>query len=148
MATTVDPPTLDASPPSETPPKRRRVWPWAMGGVFLLIVAGTVAAGGYVRTQFPATRLTTAPQTLARVQTSGWGTKIMSVRATADDGSPIPVRTSAKGWITPKRDLAPGERIHIAVAVARPGWAKRLVGAIEHTSIVVTAPRARVLTHW
>jgi lipoprotein-anchoring transpeptidase ErfK/SrfK len=148
MATTVDPPTLDASPPSETPPKRRRVWPWAVGGVLLLIVAGAVAAGAYVRTQFPEARLTTAPQALARVQTSGWGTKIVSVRATADDGSSIPVRTSAKGWITPKSTLTPGEHIHIAIAVERPGWARRLVGATEHTSIVVTAPRARVLTHW
>ena len=46
------------------------------------------------------------------------------------------------------RTSTPGERIHIAIAVERPGWAKRLVGAIEHTSIIVTAPRARVLTHW
>jgi hypothetical protein len=35
------------------------------------------------------------------VQTSGWGTKIISVRATADDGSSVPVRTTATGWSWP-----------------------------------------------
>jgi peptidoglycan hydrolase-like protein with peptidoglycan-binding domain len=148
MATTVDPPALDASLPSETPPRRRRVWPWVVGGLLLLIVGGAVAAAAYVRTQFPSTRLAAAPQTLAHVQTSGWGTKILSVRATADDGSSIPVRTSAKGWISPKGTLKPGQRIHIAVAVERPSWAKRLVGATEHQNIVVTAPAVKVLTHW
>ena len=73
----------------------------------------------------------------------------MSVRATADDGSSIPVRTrTAKGWIWPKGTLTPGESVHIAVVIARPSWARKLVGAYERRSITVPAPRAKVLTHW
>src|SRR4030088_36045 len=113
MGTTVDPPALDAKPVSDLPPKRRRIWPWAVGGVFLVLVAGAVAAGVYVRTQFPSTRLAGAPQALARVQTSGWGTKITSVRATAPDGSAIPVRTTGNGWIWPKGTLTPGDTVQI-----------------------------------
>ena len=148
MATTVDPPALDASPLADPPPKHRRIWPWALGGVLLLLVAGAAAAGIYVRTQFPATRLTKASQALARVQTSGWGAKITSVRATAADGSAIAVRTTGKGWIWPRGTLAPGETIHIAITVQRPSWARRLVGEFERRSVTVRAPRARVLTHW
>ncbi|MEA2874788.1 MAG: hypothetical protein QOH67_5163 [Hyphomicrobiales bacterium] len=148
MAVTVDPPALDATPLPEIPPKRRRVWPWVVGGVFLLLITGALAVAAYVRTQFPSTRLAAAPQALARVQTSGWGTKIMSVRVTADDGSAIPVRTTARGWIWPKGTLDPGQTIHVAIVAERPSWARRLVGARERKRITITAPRAKVLTHW
>jgi peptidoglycan hydrolase-like protein with peptidoglycan-binding domain len=148
VATTIDPPAADALAPIDGPPRRRRRWPWAVAGVFLVLVAGAVAAAAYVRTQFPATRLASAAQALARVQTSGWGTKIISVRATADDGSSVPVRTTAKGWIWPKGMLDPGNTIHIAIVVQRPSWARTLVGAYEHKDITVTTPRVRVKTHW
>ncbi len=152
MATAVDPPveppTLNEPPLADIPRRRRRIWPWALGSVLLLLVAGAVAAGVYVRGQFPPSKLAKAPQALARVQTRGWDTKLMSVRATADDGSSIPVRTTARGWIWPKGTLTPGESVHIAIVVARPSWAHKLVGAYEHKSITVTAPRAKVLTHW
>jgi peptidoglycan hydrolase-like protein with peptidoglycan-binding domain len=148
VATTIDPPAADAVAPIEEPPRRRRRWPWAVAGVLLVLVAGAVAAAAYVRTQFPATRLASAAQALGRVQTSGWGTKIISVRATADDGSSVPVRTTGKGWIWPKGMLDPGKTIHIAIVAQRPSWARRLVGAYEHKDITVTTPRVRVKTHW
>jgi lipoprotein-anchoring transpeptidase ErfK/SrfK len=148
VATTAEPPTADQSFPIGSPPKRRHRWPWVAGGVVLLLLAGVVAAAAYVRSQFPSTRLAGAPQALARVQTSGWGARIVSVRATSDDGTPLPIRTTATGWIWPKGTLDPGTRIHIAVVVSRPDWAKRLVGAEEHRNLTVTTPRVRVLTHW
>jgi hypothetical protein len=148
VATTIDPPAADAVAPIEELPRRRRRWPWVVGGVFLVLVAGAVAAAEYVRTQFPVTRLASAPQALARVQTSGWGTKIISVRATTNDGSSVPVRTTARGWIWPKGMLAPGNTIHIAIVVKRPSWARTLVGAYEHKNITVATPRTRVKTHW
>ena len=148
MATTIEPPTLDSFSPIESPPKRRRRWPWAIAGVLLVLVAGAVAAGAYVRTQFPKSRLASAPQALARVQTSGWGTRIVSVRATTLDGTPVPVRTTARGWIWPKGMLHPGQRIEIAIVVKRPGWASPIVGANERKRITVTTPSAKILTHW
>ncbi|MDX6568577.1 MAG: hypothetical protein QOH15_1155, partial [Gaiellales bacterium] len=142
------PPALDATPLPEIPPKRRRVWPWVVGGVFLLLLAGAVAVAAYVRTQFPATRLAPAPQALARVQTSGWGTRILSVRASSADGSAVPVRTTGRGWIWPKGTLAPGQTVRVAIVVERPSWARTLVGAYERRNITITVPRAKVLTHW
>jgi peptidoglycan hydrolase-like protein with peptidoglycan-binding domain len=148
MATTVEPFTFDPPTLEEPPRKRRRVWLWLLAALFILVVAGAVGAAAYVRSAFPSTTLVGAPQTLARVHVAGWGSTLVSVRATGTEDVLVPVTHSSKGWIAPKGIIAAGEKIHIYVTVKRPSWAGWLVGSEEHESIVVTAPRSQVKTHW
>jgi peptidoglycan hydrolase-like protein with peptidoglycan-binding domain len=148
MATTVEPFTFDPPTVEETPPKRRRIWLWALAVVFILLVGGAAGAAFYVRSAFPSTTITGAPQALARIQVAGWGSKLVSLRATGTEDVLVPVSHTAKGWVLPKGILPAGEKIHIFVTVKRPSWARWLVGSEEHESIVVTAPRSQVKTHW
>jgi hypothetical protein len=148
MATTVEPFTFDPQTSTEDPPKRRRRWPWVVGTLFILLVAGAVGAAAYVRSAFPSSTLVGAPQALAHIQVAGWDSKLDSVRATGTEGVLVPITHSSKGWVWPKGTLSAGEKIHITITVKRPSWAGWLVGSTEHQSIVVTAPRSHVKTHW
>jgi peptidoglycan hydrolase-like protein with peptidoglycan-binding domain len=148
MATTVEPFTFDPPTLEEPPRKRLRIWLWLLAALFIMLVAGAIGAAAYVRSAFPSTTLVGAPQTLARVHVAGWGSKLVSVRATGTEDVLVPVTHSSKGWIAPKGIIAAGEKIHIYVTVKRPSWAGWLVGSEEHESIVVTAPRSQVKTHW
>jgi hypothetical protein len=148
MATTVEPFTFDPPVSSESPPKRRRKWPYVVGGLFVLLVAGAIAAGAYVRSAFPSSKVTGAPQALAHIQVAGWGAKLLSVRATGTEGVLVPIKHTAKGWVLPTGILASGEKVHITVTVKRPSWAGWLVGDEEHVSYEMTTPKSVVKTHW
>jgi lipoprotein-anchoring transpeptidase ErfK/SrfK len=144
----MEPGTLEEAPPTETPPKRRRVWPWVVLGFFVLLLAGAVGAAAYVRSAFPSSRLVSAPQALGHFTVAGWGSKLVSVRATGPDGKSVPVRYTAQGWVWPSGKLHPGEELHISIVVKRPNWAARLVGSEEHRELTVVAPSSHVKTHW
>src|ERR1700712_2460596 len=132
MATTVEPFTFDPITTNESPPKRRRTWPYVLGALFVLVVAAAIAAGAYVRSAFPSSKITAAPQALAHYEVAGWGAKLVSVRATGTEGVLVPIKHTAKGWVLPTGILASGEKIHITLTVKRPHWAGWLVGSEEH----------------
>jgi hypothetical protein len=148
MATTMETPTLPTIPPAKKPRRVLRVLLWSLGALLLLGVAGAVGAVVYVKGSFPKSHLASAKQALGRVQVEGKSTKLTSVRATDANGKTVPIRVTAKGWIWPKGILAPGEKLHIAIVVERPSWARRIVGAEEHESIDVVTPTAHLKTHW
>jgi peptidoglycan hydrolase-like protein with peptidoglycan-binding domain len=144
----MEPGALEEAPPTETPPKRRRRWPWVVLGFFVLLAAGAVGAAAYVRSAFPSSSLVGAPQALAHFKVAGWDSKLVSVRATGPDGKPVPIRHTAQGWVWPRGTLRPGEELHISMVVKRPNWASRLVGSEEHRQLTVVAPSSHVKTHW
>ena len=68
-------------------------------------------------------------------------------RARAANGRVIPL-TVLNGRITPRRRIAPGERITLSVVVRRPGWAGWALGAERRETLTVKAPAAHVANRW
>ena len=93
-------------------------------------------------------RLAASPTALARIAVPGLDGRLATVRVSAPDGTPVPVRISG-GALWPERPLAQGEPLTIELTVRRPGWAAWLVGRTSTRTFAVTTPvlhvRARFL---
>jgi peptidoglycan hydrolase-like protein with peptidoglycan-binding domain len=92
-------------------------------------------------------KLTEDPAALARVKLQPFAGKLESVRASAPDGSPVPIDVRADRLV-PRIKLRPGEPITVAVTVRRPGWSSWALGAERHEQLTITAPVAHVVGRW
>jgi len=84
---------------------------------------------------------------LGRVDLQPFAGRLVSVHARTADGRVIPLAVS-DGRITPRRKVAPGERITLSVVVRRPGWASWALGDERHETLTVEAPAAHVTNRW
>ena len=82
-----------------------------------------VAAAGFVAAVVAWSGATLAgdPSALARVEVQPLGGTLEQARASAPDGSPIPLAVS-HGKLTPRTLLAPGEQVTVDVVIRRPRW--------------------------
>ena len=142
MATTVEPFTFDPITSNESPPKRRRKWPYVLGGLFVLLVAGAIAAGVYVRSAFPSSKIGVRPAGARALRGGGLGGQ---ARLGARDGHRGRARAdqahreglgAAHGH--PRRGREDPHHAHGQAPAAGPGW---LVGSEEHLHYDMTTPK-------
>src|SRR4029077_21221428 len=92
-------------------------------------------------------RLTEDSSALARVRLQLFAGTLASVRASAPDGSAVPLEVNG-GRLTPRTKLRPGEAIRVAVVVRRPSWSSWALGAERHERLTIRAPVAHVRQRW
>jgi peptidoglycan hydrolase-like protein with peptidoglycan-binding domain len=84
---------------------------------------------------------------LGRVDLQPLAGSLVRVRARTPDGRAIPL-TVSDGRITPRRKLAPGDRIRITIVVERPGWTGWALGDEQRKTLTLTTPVAHVANRW
>ena len=85
-------------------------------------------AGAVLVWVFSNVRLVADGSALARVELQPFAGSLVSVRARGADGRAVPLVVS-HGRLTPRVQVAPGERISLSVVVRRPGWESWALGA-------------------
>ncbi|HKI90895.1 MAG TPA: L,D-transpeptidase [Gaiellaceae bacterium] len=104
-------------------------------------------AGAAVVWAFSGVRLVADASALGRVELQPFAGSLVSVRARASDGQAVPLVVS-HGRLTPRRQVAAGERISLSVVVRRPGWASWALGAERRETLTVQTPVADVASRW
>ncbi len=140
---------MTVSPPlqirTRRPPPRKRShrgrW------IALAVVVLVPVAAAAVVWAFSGASLAADRSALGRVELQPFAGRLVSVRALAANGRVIPL-TVSHGRITPRRRIAPGERITLSVVVRRPGWASWALGAERRETLTVEAPTAHVADRW
>jgi hypothetical protein len=120
----------------------RRVAAVVAAGV--LVVAALVAAGRYL---LSGASLAADGSALARVKLDPLAGSLETVRASAPDGTSIPLKVR-DGVLTPATRLTPGERVTVAVVVRRPRWASWALGSERRLRLTIRAPVAHVEQRW
>lgn len=140
---------MTVSPPLRVrtgrPPPRKRSHRGRWIG--LAVVVSVVLATGAVVWAFSGARLASDGSALGRVELQPFAGRLVSVHARATNGRVVPL-TVSHGRITPRRRIAPGERITLSVVVRRPGWASWALGAERRETLTVEAPAAHVANRW
>ena len=139
---TVSPP-LQVRTTRPPPRKRSHRGRWIGLAVVVLVPVATAA----VVWAFSGARLVSDRSALGRVELQPFAGRLVSVRARAANGRVIPL-TVSHGRITPRRKIAPGERITLSVVVRRPGWASWALGDERRETLTVEAPTAHVANRW
>src|SRR5262245_19734076 len=127
------------------PPARRRSHRghWiGLGVVVLVAIAGAAAVWA-----FSGVSLVADASALGRVELQPFAGSIVSVHARGADGRPVALVLS-HGRLTPRRQVAPGEQISVAVVVRRPGWASGALGAERRETLTVRTPVADLESRW
>jgi len=96
---------------------------------------------------FSGVRLVADPSALGRVELEPFAGSLVSVDARRADGRSVPLVVS-HGRLTPRGQVASGERISVSVVVRRPGWASWALGSERHESLTVRTPVATVANRW
>ena len=115
----------------------------AVAACFALAVA-VIAAATYF---LSGARLAADPSALARVRLQPLAGSLVSVRATAADGTSVPLAVHA-GVLTPTTPLIPGELVTVAVVVRRPGWAGWALGSERRERLTIRTPVAHIARRW
>ncbi|HST17390.1 MAG TPA: L,D-transpeptidase family protein [Gaiellaceae bacterium] len=116
---------------------------WVVAGC-VLVAAGLIAAATYF---FSGVSLAADKTALARVGLEPLAGSLESVRASAPDGTSIPLAVRG-GVLTPTKRLAPGEQVTVAVLVRRPGWASWALGSERRERLTIRTPVAHVEQRW
>jgi peptidoglycan hydrolase-like protein with peptidoglycan-binding domain len=107
-----------------------------------------VLAGGAVLVwSLSGARLVADNSALGRIELQPFGGSLVSVRAEGPDGRAIPL-VDSHGRLTPRRQVAPGERISLSVVVRRPGWESWALGSERHETLTVQTPVATAASRW
>jgi hypothetical protein len=116
----------------------RRVYLWlAAGGV-----TGAALVFGLLFLLFrPGVSLSSSDVALARVHTSGVGTEVTSVRATAS-GARVALVSGPQGLV-PSSPLAQGESVQLTATATPPAWLQWLFGSSVSSSVTVVTPAAQ-----
>jgi hypothetical protein len=96
---------------------------------------------------FSNVRLVEDRSALARVELQPFAGSLVSVHARGAGGRPVPVVVS-HGRLTPRGQVAAGERISLSVVVRRPGWEGWALGATRHQTLTVRSPVATISNRW
>jgi lipoprotein-anchoring transpeptidase ErfK/SrfK len=95
----------------------------------------------------PSASIEPDSQALIRVQLSGQGAHIQSVRAVGPNGKPIPV-TLRDGRVWPKVQLAVGQKVVVTATIARGAPVGWVLGKRFVVQRAVRTPRARLTSRW
>jgi len=104
-------------------------------------------AGAVLVWVFSNVRLVADGAALARVELQPFAGSLVSVQARGADGRAVPIVVS-HGRLTPRVQVAAGERISISVVVRRPGWESWALGATRHQTLTVRSPVATIVNRW
>ena len=110
------------------------------------LVAAAIA-GAMLVWVFSNVRLVADGSALAHVELQPFAGSLVSVQARGADGRAVPVVVS-HGRLTPRVQVAAGERISISVVVRRPGWESWALGATRHQTLTVRSPVATISNRW
>src|SRR5690242_7111402 len=99
------------------PKRRSHRGRWIGVAVVSVAVAAAAAVGA-----FSGVRLVADASALGRVELEPFAGSLVSVDARGADGRSVPLVVS-HGRLTPRGQVASGERISVSVVVRRPGWA-------------------------
>jgi len=110
----------------------------------VLLAAALLAAGTYF---LSGVSLAADGSALAKVSLEPLAGSLERVRATAPDGTTIPLAVRG-GVMTPKTRLTPGEQVTVAVVVRRPGWASWALGSERRERLTIRTPLAHVEQRW
>jgi hypothetical protein len=102
------------------------------------LAVAALLAGAFA---FSHASLATDGTALARVDLPLTGGTVTSVRAWGPRGRPIPV-SLRNGRLSPRVELAPGERVTVQAIVRRPGWIGWLAGKQDTVRLDLRAPSA------
>ena len=122
--------------------KTIRIGRWFGIGVAVVAVAGAVLVW-----VFSNVRLVADGAALARVELQPFAGSLVSVQARGADGRAVPIAIS-HGRLTPRVQVAAGERISISVVVRRPGWESWALGTTRHQTLTVRSPVATITNRW
>src|SRR6476646_2453617 len=114
---------------------------------FGLGVAVVAIAGAVLVWLFSNVRLAADGAALARVELQPFAGSLVSLQVRGADGRAVPVFVS-HGRLTPREQVAAGERISISVVVRRPGWESWALGATRHQTLTVRSPVAKISNRW
>jgi len=109
-----------------------------------VVVVVAVPAGVWA---FSGATLATDDVALGRVELQPFAGHLVSVDARTADGRAIPLDVT-HGRFTPRRKIAPGAQITVAVVVKRPGWVGWALGDERHETLTVLAPVAHLANRW
>jgi hypothetical protein len=139
--TTLPPPRVrNRRPP---PRKRSHRGRWiALAVAVLVVMAGAAAVW-----TFSGVSLVADASALGRVEVQPFAGSIASIHARGADGRAVPLVLS-HGRLTPRTQVAPGERISVSVVVRRPGWAAWALGAERRETLTVRTPVANLSSRW
>ena len=99
--------------------RRRNGRRWLFTLVGLLATAALALGAGVL--WWSGATLALDNQALARVEVQPLGGSLVSSKAFAPDGTPVPVSVS-RGRLLPQKLLTPGESVTVVTVVRRPGW--------------------------
>jgi peptidoglycan hydrolase-like protein with peptidoglycan-binding domain len=123
--------------------RRRRRAPWIVLAAFVVAAAALLAAVAV----WSGATLAGDPSALARVEVQPLGGTLERARASAPDGTPIPLAVS-HGRLTPRTLLTPGERVTVDVVIRRPGWLGWALGRERRERLTLRAPVVSVSSRW
>lgn len=127
---------------SPAPPRpHRRIGAYAIAAV--VAVAVVVAALFAAAIAWSGVSLAPDDDALAHLKTPKFAASVESIRATDAGGHAIAI-VNRDGQLYPKRQLAIGERVTVAVTTRRAGWAGWALGSHKTTEITLVTPAATV----
>src|SRR4051812_33484560 len=119
----------------------KKVWLGLLGVAIVLAAAASAGVGG------ARAALADDPAAPARGHVGPVGGTLVSARAIGPGGRAVPVSADG-GRLTPRERIRPGETVTVEVVLRRPGWDGWLIGHTKRERLTVTAPVARVTSHW
>ncbi|HSS72126.1 MAG TPA: L,D-transpeptidase family protein [Gaiellaceae bacterium] len=125
-------------------PRRRRRWPWVLGSVAVMLVAGLA----YVLLAWPRGTLAVDEAGLPQVQLQRLAGSLLRVSVRSADGAPVPVALRPDGTLWPTRRVIPGTRLFAEAVFRRPGWISWITGHTQTARLELVAPSARLSTRW
>jgi peptidoglycan hydrolase-like protein with peptidoglycan-binding domain len=84
---------------------------------------------------------------LAKVNVEPFGGTLVAARAVGPDGRAIPLSV-ARGRLTPRAQLTPGEQVSVDAEIRRPGWSAWALGSVHHERLTLRAPVAQPSQRW
>jgi len=109
-----------------------------------LFAGALIAAGMYF---LSGVSLSADRSALARVSLEPLAGSLVSVRATAADGTSVPLAVRG-GVLTPTTPVTPGEPLTVAVVVRRQGWASWALGSERRERLRIRTPVVHVEQRW
>ena len=124
--------------------RRRRRWPWALGGLAIALAA----ALAFALLAWPRGALRLDATGLPQVQLPRLAGNLVRVSLRSEDGTSIPVIVRRDGTVWPTRRVIPGTRLFAEAVFRRPVWNGWITGRTQTSRLELVAPRARLLARW